>query len=433
MVRELVEEPISASTLRHAAPRAGWWIVPMLMAIVAISHINRISISKAGDARIMAQYGIPPTQMGWVYSAFGITYTLCMIPGGWFIDRFGSNRALMTVGFGSAVFVALTGLLGLAIHGATTLFVGLLIVRGLMGIVSAPLHPSCARAISGAVSPAVQARSNGLVNGMALVGIASVPVGFGWLIDRFDWPQAFLIASTLTTAIALAWTLCAPRQIEKPLGPTTNGDLPAAADWLPLFRNRSLILLTLSYGTVGYFQYLFFYWVNHYFEVVLKLPDALSRRYGTILPLAMAVGMPVGGWISDRVERILGTHRGRAVIPVTGMVGGALFLGLGVISHDTAQSVVWFALALGAVGAAEGPFWQTATDLGGPRGGSSGAVFNTGGNAVGFMAPVITPLVGKYYGWGAAVGLGGLVCFLGVLLWLGINPCDRIKGAENET
>src|SRR4051794_33300456 len=109
-------EPINVESA--GTSRARWAIVALLMAIVFISHFNRVSISAAGDARIMAQYKIPPTRMGMVYSAFLLTYTLCMIPGGWFIDRFGPRAALMAVGFGSATFVALTGVVGLALHEA---------------------------------------------------------------------------------------------------------------------------------------------------------------------------------------------------------------------------------------------------------------------------------------------------------------------------
>src|SRR6185503_9080440 len=92
--------------------RIRWHIVAMLMGLCLISHLNRTSMSVAGTDRIMGQYSIDPTRMGAVYSAFLLVYSLCMIPGGVFIDRFGPRRALMVVGFGSAVFGALTGVAG---------------------------------------------------------------------------------------------------------------------------------------------------------------------------------------------------------------------------------------------------------------------------------------------------------------------------------
>jgi MFS family permease len=95
-----------------------WQIVALLMALCFISHLNRISMSVAADERIMKQYSIAPKEMGMVYSAFLLVYTICMIPGGFFIDRFGARVALMVVGFGSAFFGACTGFVGLGLVAA---------------------------------------------------------------------------------------------------------------------------------------------------------------------------------------------------------------------------------------------------------------------------------------------------------------------------
>ena len=43
--------------------------------------------------------------------------------------------------------------------------------------------------------------------------------------------------------------------------------------------NREVIspgFLTLSYGMLGYVQYLFFYWIEYYFKNELKLPSSQS-------------------------------------------------------------------------------------------------------------------------------------------------------------
>src|SRR5436305_779308 len=90
------EGPTGGSSL------ARWLIVAQVMAFSFANHFNRTSMPVAADLRIMAQYRIAPTAMGAVYSAFLLTYLIGMMPGGWFIDRFGTRRALLVVGFGSA-------------------------------------------------------------------------------------------------------------------------------------------------------------------------------------------------------------------------------------------------------------------------------------------------------------------------------------------
>ena len=84
-------------------------------------------------------------------------------------------------------------------------------------------------------------------------------------------------------------------------------------------------------------------------------------------------------------------------------------------------------VALASVGGTEAPFWTTAQELGGRRGGTAAGICNTGGNAGGLVAPIVTPLVGKYFGWGPAIALGSAVCLVGLILWFRIDPTERIE------
>lgn len=183
-----------------------WRVLALLLAMVALGHFNRISMPVAGTEQILRDYGhtITETQMGWVYSAYLIVYTLWMTPGGWLIDRWGPRRALMLLGFGSGAFVILTGLVGLAWSSAGLLVGGLLVVRACLGAVSAPLHPAGARAVSFWFPPSTWAGINGLVTAAACIGIASTYFVFGELTDALGWPAAFLVAGGVTALLALA-------------------------------------------------------------------------------------------------------------------------------------------------------------------------------------------------------------------------------------
>src|SRR6187397_1908217 len=140
-----------------------WHIVAMLMGLCLISHLNRASMSVAGTDRIMSQFSIEPVKMGAVYSSFLLVYSICMIPGGLFIDRFGPRRALIVVGFGSALFGALTGITGWVFGMAASLLFALTLVRGTMGLLSAPLHHAAARTIGNWFPFAQRSWANGLV------------------------------------------------------------------------------------------------------------------------------------------------------------------------------------------------------------------------------------------------------------------------------
>src|SRR5437879_554848 len=89
--------------------------------------------------------------------------------------------------------------------------------------------------------------------------------------------------------------------------------------------------------------------------------------------------------------------------------------------------VLWLSLALGALGVSESPFWVTAVELGGKRGGTAAAILNTGGNGGGLLAPAVTPWVSRQLDWSWGIGLGGLICLLGAVCWAWINPADRVQ------
>jgi MFS family permease len=423
--------------------RIRWQIVALLMGICLISHFNRTSMSVAGTDRIMEQFNIEPTRMGAIYSAFLLVYSICMIPGGLFIDRFGPRRALMLVGFGSALFGALTGVTGWVCASSASLLLSLTLVRGTMGLLSTPLHPAAARAISNWFPFAQRSGANGMVTAAAILGVALSYPGFGALIQAVDWPTAFLISAGLTVLLTFLWAMLATdrpnqharvNQAEKELVETGRPMAPGEAttcnaadrrrDWYKLIIDRNLVLITLSYAAVGYFQYLFAYWMQFYLDKVLHVGATQSKYYASVLQVALALGMPFGGWLSGCLAQSRGVRFGRAIVSGGGMVASAILLGFGVLAHDPVWIVAWFALAHAAIGASEGPFWATAVDIGGEMGGTSAAICNTGGNLGGLLAPVLTPWISSRFGWPWGIGLGGIICFLGALCWCGINPTD---------
>jgi MFS transporter, ACS family, D-galactonate transporter len=459
-----------------------WRILPLMMVFVALAHFNRISITVAGAEEIIPSDLISEERMGVVYTALLVVYTICMVPGGWFLDRFGPRIAWMVVVFGSAGFVTGTGLVGWCITDSSMLFVALLVVRGCLGVVCAPLHPTAARLVANWTHPSATDFGNGLINASALVGIAFTYVVFGKFIDLFDWPGAFMIAGGLTLVLALAWFwFGADRPTTKPLAlseqpvahphpPSPDGEkgefttqaphpqphsfggekgeftaepphprpLGPSGEWGDIalgfspgfgrvIANSSLLFLTLSYGLLGYFQYLFFYWAQYYFKNQMGLSTHQSRWSSTLLTLAMAGGMFAGGWLSDWGRRRFPGRWGLAAIPMLalGIAGTATALSLGDLL-DWAV-ITGLAIAMAAAGICEGSYWTTAVRLGRQSGGTAAAIMNTAGNAIGLLAPLLTPWISTHYGWQASLGLAAVVCWVAAISWLGV----RLKDPSN--
>ena len=434
--------PLSAS---KSPSSIRWRMLVLLMALCFLNHFNRASMTSAGDERLMKQFSISPEAMGWVYSAYLLVYTIFMVPGGLFIDRFGPRVALMLMGFGTAFFCAVTGAVGWGFLAAGQVWVTLLVVRSMMGLFTTPLHPGCARAASHWFPLEQRVLANGLITGAALLAYAVVHPVFGALIDLVDWQRAFLISGACTALLTVVWAVFAtdhpwqhrrvndserefitgPAAEDAPKSDQTTQPRQASeilSGLGPLLRNRNVILLTLSYAAVGYFQYLFFYWMHYYFDEILRMGKTESRLYAGLPNLAMAVAMPLGGWLTGYAQRMLGYSRGRTLVPRTSMLVSAGLLLLGIFATDTFWIVLWFTLSLGVLGLCEGAFWTTAVETGGVRGGTAAAIMNTGGNGIGLLAPILTPLVSAKLGWTWGISLGAMVGVLGGACWWWIVP-----------
>lgn len=402
----------------------------LLMALAWAGHFNRVSMSVAGTERLMDEYALSETQMGAVYSSYLLVYTLFMSPGGWMIDRFGARSLLSAMGLASGALVAATALPGWGAWPSASVLAGLFVVRGALGLASTPLHPGAARVVSQSFPPPARSAANGFVTAAALVGIASTYPLFGGLMDRVGWRAAFVVCGVGTLGLGVAWFLYGGRG-----APRASGDealpvrAPGEADARvcgPL-QVRNLVILTGSYAAAGYFHYLFFYWIQFYFERVLGLGTEQGRFAGMTANLAMAAGMLLGGWGTRALQRRIGYWRGLVGVPVAGMLGGAVFSFSGIVLNSPDGILSCFSAAMASVGAAEGAFWTAATQTGGARGGLSAAVFNTGGNAGGLLAPVATPLFASYFGWQAGIALASALCLLSAALWLFLAPMDEAR------
>ncbi|HBH53595.1 MAG TPA: MFS transporter [Planctomycetaceae bacterium] len=422
-----------------------WWIVGLLMAQAALLHFNRGALPAAGTEHLIPEGLITETQMGSVYSALLIVYTLCMIPGGWCIDRFGPRRALLGMGFGCAAIIPLTG--ATALLPATALFLALCAVRGLLGMFCAPMHPGAARSISLCMPHRERGLANGLVTCAAVLGAASTPILFGFLMDRLTWPIAFVVAGLLTAMVTLAWLQGSRGHPTLPQRTTTKvhrgpiEGVPQASGMAatglvpPSGLSPALIslgFLTVAYAAYSYCQYLFFAWSQYYFDKVLDLGTEIGRRNSTITLLGMAAGMVAGGWLADLVPRRVGRFPGMSLVPLAGMVASGLFLLLGVSVEQPNVVLVCFTLSMASLAICESPFWVNGVALGRRRGGLSGAILNTVGNAGGLVAPIVTPLFSDHIGWRGSLAVAGLICLLGAPLWLMVDPGEDAADRREE-
>jgi MFS family permease len=422
-----------------------WRIVVLLMALSFVSWFNRVNLPTAYAERIKDTIGISENEIGAVSSLFLLIYAVFMTPGGWFSDRYGTRLSLGIMGIGLGVFAALTGGAGVLFQSALPLLLAFFVIRCPMGVIATPMYPAGSRTIAHWFPFARRSSANGLVQGAAMLGIAMTPPLFGRLMDRCGWPGAFLIAGIGTATVGLLWMWYARnypvehsgvndsemRLIHEAVAlPERKQALAISVKdlgpWRDLLRNRSLVLLTIAYAAVGYFEYLFNFWTQYYFKYVREVPTETSRNYTMVTSLSMGVGMFLGGGLADIFVRRFGIRLGRALVPVGGMVVGALLLLVGIQAKEPLWTVFWLCLAQAAIGATEAPQWTTAVELGGKRGAMAAGIFNTGGNLGGAPAPYLTPLLSSLFGWKWGIAVCSIVCLVGASLWFWIDPRERV-------
>lgn len=88
-----------------------WLIVFMLFCVTAVNYADRATISIAGPA-IAKELKMDSIAMGYIFSAFGWAYVIAQLPGGWFLDRFGSKMVYAFSIFFWSLFTLLQGTVG---------------------------------------------------------------------------------------------------------------------------------------------------------------------------------------------------------------------------------------------------------------------------------------------------------------------------------
>jgi sugar phosphate permease len=415
-------------------------IAVLMLAFSIMSYFNRTIVSIA-TPQIISEFALSETQMGSIHSAFLLSYGLLMIPGGYLADRIGPSLVLTWMSLGSALFTGLTALAGRPGLGAYLGIVpSFLLVRLGMGTFTAPLYPSCGRVNANWFSAEQRARIWGLVASGAGVGGAMSPFLFAWMMHRYGWRASFWLAAAATAVLGLLWLWYAQDhpsqrrwtwhdQVQQTGShvswkPANAGRNP----WRRLLSNRSLMWLTLGYSAVGYFEYIFFFWIYYYFAKIRQVGDELSALFTTILFLMWMVMTPLGGWIFDRMVARYGKNRGRRLVPTACLTISAVLLCIGVNMTGTWSVALFLAFALGFASASDGPFWATAIDLGGKDVGAAGGIMNTGANLGGFVAPTLTPLIASIAGWSWSLYFASLVVLIGVVCWFLVNA-DQEKTA----
>ncbi len=394
-----------------------------------ITYMDRVVISTAAPA-IQAEYGFDNITMGWIFSAFQISYALFQVPGGWLGDRFGPRRALTWVVTWWSAFTAMTA----AAWSAGSMIV----VRFLFGMGEAGAFPIATRSLSRWMLPSERGWAQGVTHAGARLGAALTPVLVAFLIASYGWRAPFLIFAFLGLGWAAFWFLWYrdnPRdhqgvnegELEKIEAALGNRAARKSVPWGKLLGNRQIWLLSAMYFCYGYCIVTFLAWFPKYLSEARDFELTQMGIYASVPLAAGVLGDLAGGWLSDGwLKRTGNLKLARRGIAVAGFLIAGVMVPLAATAGDPMVSVAFFALAVFGLELTVGVSWAVTLDIGGEYAGSVSAVMNTFGNTAGAITAAATGYLVVHSGWTSAFYVVSAFAFAGALLFLWLDASRRL-------
>ena len=423
----------------------------IVMAIMAVTALNRLNLSIAGKA-IEEDFSFSTVTMGSVFSAFLWGYGLFQIPWGYVCDRIGPRRTLtaailiFAVGAGAmAIVPRLAGIAGISV------LAGFSLVRFVTGVGEAAISSNVTRVIASWTSVRERGFASGLqVCGLGLGGTLT-PVFIAWTMVHWGWRACFEVCAGLAFLVVALWHFYATDWPEEH-GDTNDAELQTIhpgsrkgdvgdrskhrgvtnVPWFKMLSSVSVWGLILGYGFQGYTFYVYYNWF-YFYAVKVRGLGIMQAAIWTSAPfLAMALLSPVGGWFSDRLARAATTRRkGRLAAVWLGMGMSALLLYSGNHLSVTVIALPMIALAAGFNMFAAANFWASCIDLAPSYSASLSALMNTLGSLGGVISSTVTASIAVHQGWGPALDLAVWITLGSGLLFTIVNGNRSIEGEVN--
>jgi ACS family glucarate transporter-like MFS transporter len=401
--------------------------------VSAIAYLDRVNISIAGQA-IAKEFHLDHVHLGWVFSAFVLGYALFQAPGGWLADRIGPRKIL---GAGVVWWGVFTALITFLSANTAGLLIMLIAVRFLLGMGEAVVYPASNCIVAAWIPSTERGIANGIIFAGVGFGAGITPPLIGYLMLHQGWRASFWASAMLGLIAGVIWYIIArDRPAQHPwvsahekalieaglpkMRSTASGN--AKLSWQTILRDRNVQAVTFSYFTYGYAAYIFFSWFFIYLSSVRGL-NMRESSYYTMLPfLAMAIGSPLGGWVSDRLTKKRGKRVGRCYVAAAAIAVCAAFIAFGTQVESARLASLVLAGGAGALYVSQSSFWSVSADIGKESAGLVSGFMNMGGQLGGALTASLTPAIASHFGWTASFLVAAGMCAAGALAWLPVQP-----------
>jgi MFS transporter, ACS family, D-galactonate transporter len=435
------DAPTLAATPAEGALRrskARYRILGLLAVGTMINYLDRTVLGIAAP-QLTKELGINAALMGLIFSAFSWSYVVAQIPGGVFLDRFGSK---------------LTYYLAMTLWSMCTLvqgFVGsvgaLLACRLGLGVAESPCFPTNSRVVATWFPQHERAFATGTYTVGEYIGLAFFSPFLFALMGAYGWRSLFYVVGGVGIVFGLVWWCFYREPQDHPAANRAELDYIEAGgglvkherkadaakdeskkgfDWRmagKLLRRRQLAGICLGQFAGNSTLVFFLTWFPTYLATERHM-GWLKIGFFAIMPfIAASVGVMFGGTFSDwMLRRGFSANVARKLPIIAGLLLASCIVLANFVQSNVAViailSVAFFAQGMAALG------WTLVSDIA-PAGmlGLTGGIFNLAAN----LAGIVTPLV-----VGMIVGMTGsfvwALAFIGAIALIGAASYIFIVG-----
>ena len=277
-----------------------WRVVALLFCATTINYIDRQVLALL-KPYLSADLGITEADYGMIVSAFQVSYAVCMLLAGKFIDKYGSRVAY-------AFFISVWSLAG-CLHAAAVGALSLAGARFMLGAGESGNFPTAIKTIAEWFPKKDRAFATGIFNSGSNIGAIVAPPLLACLALGFGWRIAFVATGSIGFIWVFFW-LWLYQTPEKTKGISqTELDYINEDEGVPesttskvgvlsLLRNPAGIGLALCRAICDWPWWFFLFWAPDYLKKTYSLDLSATVVPLMVIYLVADVGSIFGGWLS---------------------------------------------------------------------------------------------------------------------------------------
>jgi MFS family permease len=171
------------------------WLLRLALVLAVFVNNANFSATTVALPSIQHSLGLGFTGLQWTMTAYLLTYSACMLPGGRLSDAIGIRAVLLCgIGLYLGAMIVVASATGLPV---------LLAGRALQGVAAAMITPTTTSAARTRFTGAAQTATIGLIVGMSAIGQALGPLVGGLLDQGLGWRAVFVVNVPLLAVSAL--------------------------------------------------------------------------------------------------------------------------------------------------------------------------------------------------------------------------------------